>query len=120
MKINEVTTSRGLIAFANKIKKECGPAIKLFTEDGGIFYRGSYSGPHKKGEPMYANTDRHPKDTDTDHHNIIDKWMGKNLRFQGRSKGLFVTGSTRRAEIYGIVYGIFPRGNLMLIGRQTY
>ncbi|WP_300760228.1 hypothetical protein [Janthinobacterium sp.] len=117
--LNEDTNPADLTA----LLRECMPFIR--QSKGAPIYRG-LSNPTggitidtPEGEltayRMPVRTDRRPLHTDQYTHSTTDWWLNSRFGWRPRSSGLFVTGRSQVASIYGPTYIILPRGNFHFV-----
>lgn len=76
-----------------------------------------YSGRSSKDIWFKRNirTDRYPKDTPGESHNVVDEMFYDAFNVKARSNSIFCTGKSKEASNYGTIYGIFPTGNDYII-----
>jgi len=93
------------------IQKDCKPYLRQIKDK--YLYRGmKISDEAIKGQPRM---DRMPKDTALHMSKFIDEVCQKLFGWKPRSQGLFATGGSYQAGVYGQVYEIYPIGNFKFL-----
>lgn len=74
---------------------------------GHIAYRGLTYTP-KDGDIITPRNDRRPKDTNIQDQQKMDDGLEKKFGWRPRQEGVFCTGDSKTASLYGDTYAIFP------------
>ena len=93
------------------IQKDCKPFLRQITKF--HLYRGikiNYT-----ALKVIPRTERMPKDTPIEMHNLFDNIAKEMFGWKPRAQGVFATGGTYQAQTYGTVYEIYPIGNFKFL-----
>ena len=100
---------------AQEIRQACGPFIQANHAEmkaNNFMYRGVKGAQTSdmviKGS---VRTDRYPRDTPTQWHEVLDQFFLKQFGTKYRSASLFATNDVNNTYDYGVPYIIFPVGN---------
>lgn len=101
------------------IEKDCKPFIddwKRLNISKWLMSGRTVSTQFKK---FSVRTDRKPKDTPIDIHNMVDDWFYKKFGIKARSNVVFVTFDPDLTEDFGELYLIFPIGQYKVISSAS-
>lgn len=103
------------------IKKECGDIFNLYSNLEIPFFRGlSYHHDNTSDmNKIYPRTDRYPKTTNIEVHNILDEILYKKFGWKPRSEGVFCISNFKACVYYGRPYIIFPKNGFKFIVSKT-
>lgn len=93
------------------IKRDCQPYLKAVKAGASIIYRGIDKKLHWSSKPVPIKKDRSPSSTPPFIHDATDAAMEAAVGFKARSAAAFVTVDKGQANIYGVSYVVFPRGD---------
>jgi len=103
--LNESYTAEEVVEI---IKKDC-PRSYIVQTKGEFFYRGTKDSINDI-KKFKSRTDRIPKDTPPELHNMLDSLFKRYLGWHARSEGTFVNGKKDNISGYGISFMFFPIG----------
>lgn len=99
------------MSWANKddlriLRKECSEIVDLYKKTNKLFYRGLKNKSQKEMVKIVPRTDRAPKDTTEELHDLADDFFKRTFGWKARSEGVFATPKITDAAGYEQGFGL--------------